>query len=54
MCFIQLEWNMNGNHLDVECMVFGHDDMTCPKRVVDEGKKQIMESNSGFNMLPRR
>ncbi|PWA34658.1 zinc knuckle CX2CX4HX4C [Artemisia annua] len=32
----------------VSCMVFGHEDNTCPKRVIANLKKQSMKANDGF------
>ncbi|GJY05565.1 hypothetical protein Tco_0371505 [Tanacetum coccineum] len=36
------------------CRVFGHDDMTCPKRVIDEPKKQSVKNDDGFQHAPKR
>ncbi|GJY29952.1 reverse transcriptase domain-containing protein [Tanacetum coccineum] len=33
------------------CMVFGHDDMTCPKRVVDEPKKKSGNNNDVYQPI---
>ncbi|GJU46505.1 hypothetical protein Tco_1203771 [Tanacetum coccineum] len=37
----------------VVCKVFGHDDMTCPHRVVEISKKQS-KNTDGFQHVPRR
>nr|GEW79047.1 zinc finger MYM-type protein 1-like [Tanacetum cinerariifolium] len=36
------------------CMVFGHVDMICLKRVVDEPKKKHGNNNDGFQQAPKR
>ncbi|GJT48402.1 zinc knuckle CX2CX4HX4C containing protein [Tanacetum coccineum] len=36
------------------CMVFGHDDMTCPKCVGDEPKNKNGKNNDGFQQAPKR
>ncbi|GKB67884.1 hypothetical protein Tco_0929296 [Tanacetum coccineum] len=36
------------------CMVFGHDDSTCSKRVVDDTRKENLKSNDGFQNGPRK
>lgn len=36
------------------CMVFGHDDEICPKRVVDKPKKQNSNCNEGFQHNSKR
>lgn len=50
---VRMEYEWKPPRCEV-CMVFGHDDMTCLQRVFDEGKKQNMESNVGFQYAPKK
>ena len=57
MCYTQLKWNTNGDHIGVECvwfLVMTHDDMTCLKFVVTEGKKQSVNTNYGVQQALRK
>ncbi|GKE33879.1 zinc knuckle CX2CX4HX4C containing protein, partial [Tanacetum coccineum] len=49
---IRIEYEWEPPRCEV-CMVFGHDDVTCPKRVVDEPKKQNGNYNDGFQQAPK-
>ncbi|GKD48273.1 ATPase, F1/V1/A1 complex, alpha/beta subunit, partial [Tanacetum coccineum] len=51
MCMIEYEWEPPRCRM---CMVFGHDDMTCLKRVVDEPKKESGKNNDEFQLAPKR
>nr|GEW05783.1 hypothetical protein [Tanacetum cinerariifolium] len=49
---IRIEYEWEPPRCEV-CMVFGHDEVTCPKRVVDEPKKQNGKYNDGFQQAPK-